>query len=213
VGGGSAGHGGSGGATAGAGGGSAGNAAAGAGGGSAGAGGGSAGAGGGSAGAGGSGAAGRGAAGNGSAGSGGSGGAAGAAVASVVINEIESSAPDGPDWVELTNVSSATVDVSGWIFRDYVDTDTFVIPNGTMVAPGAYVVLDTFAQSSTPGNFDLDSADQARLFKPDGTTLVDSFTWTSHASTTYGRCPNGTGPFVTTVFATKGAANTCPAQP
>jgi hypothetical protein len=42
---------------------------------------------------------------------------------------------------------------------------------------------------------------------------VDSYSWTSHASTTYGRCADGTGPFVTTVASTKGAPNACPPPP
>jgi len=57
--------------------------------------------------------------------------------------------------------------------------------------------------------FGLGSADSARLFDVDGTTLIDSYSWTAHAATTYGRCPDGTGAFVTTATPTKGAANSC----
>jgi hypothetical protein len=47
-----------------------------------------------------------------------------------------------------------------------------------------------------------------RLFN--GTTLVDSHVWTSHANVTYRRCPDGTGAVIQGVgVATKGAANTC----
>ena len=39
-------------------------------------------------------------------------------------------------------------------------------------------------------------ADKARLFQSNGTTLIDAgHTWTSHAPTTYGRCPNGAAAF------------------
>ena len=38
---------------------------------------------------------------------------------------------------------------------------------------------------------------------------MTSYTWTAHAATTYGRCPNGTGAFATTAASTKGAANDC----
>ena len=41
------------------------------------------------------------------------------------------------------------------------------------------------------------------------TTVVDSHSWTAHAATTYGRCPNGTGAFITTTTVTKGAVNDC----
>jgi hypothetical protein len=46
---------------------------------------------------------------------------------------------------------------------------------------------------------------------PNGTTIVDTYSWTAHATTTYGRCPNGTGDFATTLASTKGAANSCSA--
>jgi hypothetical protein len=55
----------------------------------------------------------------------------------------------------------------------------------------------------------LGAADATRLFAPNGTTVVDSFAWTTHAATTYGRCPNGTGDFTTTSTSTKGTANDC----
>ncbi|ABW13664.1 conserved hypothetical protein [Parafrankia sp. EAN1pec] len=48
-----------------------------------------------------------------------------------------------------------------------------------------------------------------RLYQPGGTTLVDSYTWTSHATTTYGRCPDGSGAFTTTSASTRGTANSC----
>ncbi|HEY7372879.1 MAG TPA: lamin tail domain-containing protein, partial [Polyangia bacterium] len=148
----------------------------------------------------------------GSGGAGGSGGTGGATTATVIINEIESSGGDPDDWVELKNVSGATVDISGWIFKDNKDNDTYVIPNGTMVASGAYYMLEKAAFGfGLGGGATAADGDSARLFMPDGTTLVDSYAWTPHATQTYGRCPDGTGPFVDTVAPTKGTANSCPA--
>ena len=102
----------------------------------------------------------------------------------------------------------ATADLSGYIFRDNDDTHAAVIPAGTLIPPGGYLVLEEL----TAFTFGLGSGDSARLFAPDGTTVVDSFTWTAHATTTYGRCPNGTGGFVTTATTsgTKGTTNACP---
>jgi hypothetical protein len=57
----------------------------------------------------------------------------------------------------------------------------------------------------TPEIVQIDS----RLFAPGGVTLVDSYTWTAHASTTYARCPDGTGAFQTATTSTKGTANDC----
>ena len=124
----------------------------------------------------------------------------------VRINEVESSGGVPGDWVELINIGTAPVDLSGFGFKDSDDTRTFTIAAGTILQPGAFLVLD-----EADFGFGLGGADDARLFAADGVTLVDSHTWTAHAETTYGRCPDGTGPFLTTTSATKGGANDCPA--
>jgi hypothetical protein len=59
--------------------------------------------------------------------------------------------------------------------------------------------------------FGLGSSDAVRLFRSNGTTIVDSHTWELHAATTYGRCPDGVGAFVTTAAASKGVSNSCAA--
>ena len=64
--------------------------------------------------------------------------------------------------------------------------------------------------------FGLGGGDSARLFPPmptPTTATIDSYTWTAHAPVTYGRCPNGTGAFINTTTATKGAANDCGPPP
>ncbi|MBF4575412.1 lamin tail domain-containing protein [Frondihabitans sp. VKM Ac-2883] len=126
----------------------------------------------------------------------------------VRINEVESNGGTPGDWVELTNIGAASVDVSGYVFRDNKDTDSYAVPAGTTIAPGAFVVLDE-KTDSTPNGFDfgLGGADSARLFLADGTTLVDSYDWTEHAATTYGRSPDGTGDFETTSEPSRGSAN------
>ncbi len=108
------------------------------------------------------------------------------------------------DWIELTNTGTAAVDLSSWVLKDNDDSHVYTIASGTTLAPGAFKAFDVDA------TFGLGSSDSARLYQPGGSTLVDSYSWTSHASTTYGRCADGTGAFVTTVASTKGAANSCP---
>jgi hypothetical protein len=122
----------------------------------------------------------------------------------VVINEIESNGGTPGDWVELFNPGPAPVNLAGFVFRDNDDTHTYTIPAGTTIASGEYSILEEAALS-----FGLGSGDSARLFAPGGSTLVDSFVWTAHAATTYGRCPNGSGAFTTTASSTKGTANDC----
>lgn len=127
-----------------------------------------------------------------------------AADGGVVINEIESDSADAIDWIELVNTSAAPVDISGWVVKDDDDSRTDAIPAGTTLAPGGYYV---YAQPTM--SYGLGKADSARLFLDDGTTLVDAYSWTQHAATTYGRCADGTGAFVATAGPTPGAANAC----
>lgn len=130
--------------------------------------------------------------------------ATGSAGGGVVINEIESDDAGSPDWIELRNTSDAAVDISGWIVKDDDDSRTDAIAAGTTLAPGAFYVFTSPAMS-----FGLGKADAARLFRPDGQTLVDAYSWTAHAAVTYGRCPDGVGAFGQSAVATPGAANVC----
>lgn len=56
--------------------------------------------------------------------------------AHVVINEVESNGDAVGDWVELTNVGAAAVDISGYKLLDNDDTHPFVVvPAGTRSEP------------------------------------------------------------------------------
>lgn len=122
----------------------------------------------------------------------------------VQINEVESKDGDPGDWVELVNSGAASIDVGGYVVKDDDDAHAYVIPSPTVLAPGAYLVIGEDALG-----FGFGGADAARLFKPDGSTLVDSHSWTAHATTTYGRCPDASGTFAPTAAPTKGAINDC----
>ncbi|MDH6179865.1 hypothetical protein M2152_000047 [Microbacteriaceae bacterium SG_E_30_P1] len=119
----------------------------------------------------------------------------------LVINEIESNG-DTTDWVELYNTASIPVDASGLLLKDSGEGNTITVPAASVIAPGGYLAVDVTG---------LGGADSARLMTADGTTLIDSYSWTAHADETFGRCPNGSGDFVDTDAATKGAPNDCPA--
>lgn len=122
----------------------------------------------------------------------------------IVINEVESNG-DAFDWVELKNTGTSTVDVSGWLVKDSDNSHSLAIPAATTIAAGGYFAFNVDDNTVT-GNFGLGAGDSARLFN--GATLIDSYSWTAHAATTYGRSPDGTGAFTTTSAGTKGAANT-----
>ncbi len=126
-----------------------------------------------------------------------------APVSNVKINEVESNGGTPGDWVELTNLGPAPAALGGFVFKDADDTHTYTIPTGTTLPVGGYLVLDEAAFG-----FGLGGADSARLFRANG-AVVDQYSWTAHAATSYGRCPDGTGAFETNVASTKGAANDC----
>lgn len=123
--------------------------------------------------------------------------------AAIRINEIESSGGTPGDWVELYNPTATPADLSGWQFQDDNPAHKYTIPAGTMIEANGYLVLE-----EADFDFGLGGADEARLSNPYD-ALVDSHGWTSHAPTTYGRCPDGTGDFAPTSAPTKGAANQC----
>jgi hypothetical protein len=126
------------------------------------------------------------------------------AAASVRINEVESKDGAPGDWIELVNTARVAVDASGLVLKDDDDSHSYALPAGTSIPAGAYLVVEE-AQLG----FGLGGADAARLFAADGTTLADSYSWTAHAATSYGRCPDASGDFALTRSTTKGAANDC----
>jgi hypothetical protein len=126
---------------------------------------------------------------------------------SLRISEIESNLGSPGDWVELHNSGAAEIALGGFQIRDNDDTHRHTLPAGTSIPAGGYLVIE---ESSL--GYGLGTADKVRLFSPGG-ALIDSYEWTAHASTTYGRCPEVTGAFTTTQTATKGAANACAVIP
>jgi hypothetical protein len=131
--------------------------------------------------------------------------AASSASADVVINEVESEAPNnGSDFVELYNTGPASVDLDNYVLKDSGNNNDFTIPAGTTILSHGFY----FANVSGLG-----ASDTARLFTPAEASLVDSYSWTAHAAGTYGRCPDGTGAFVDTSGPTPNVANACPFPP
>jgi hypothetical protein len=122
----------------------------------------------------------------------------------VRINEIESNGGSPDDWVELVNTGKTSVDASGLVIKDNDDTHAAVLPSDSIISAGGYLVVE----APTLG-FGLGAKDSVRLFATDTTTVIDSYVWTEHAATTYGRCPDGTGVFAVTANATKNAVNDC----
>jgi hypothetical protein len=129
-----------------------------------------------------------------------------AAPTGVVINEIDTA----EDWVEILNTGTEVADLSGSVLKDDDDTRTLALPAGTLLEPGQRVVVDVGDEvAHGSASYGLGKSDSARLYAPDATTLLDSYSWTQHPATTYGRCDDGTGAFVVTVTGSRDAPNVC----
>ncbi|WP_144760367.1 lamin tail domain-containing protein [Curtobacterium sp. 9128] len=133
---------------------------------------------------------------------------AAAAPAGLVINEVESNGDD-VDWVELKNTSAVAIDISGFSMLDDSDAHTpYVLPTGSVVAPGGWFVLNQKSTTAPGFDFGLGNPDEVRIFDRSGALVLDH-AYQDHAAVTDGRCPDGSGAFVDTTRSTKGAANDC----
>lgn len=125
----------------------------------------------------------------------------------VVINEVESGG-DTRDWIELYNNGSSAITFTDAAVAD--DDNSHVVKFSGTIPAGGYYVVET-DNPATPGNFGLGNADSARLYAegqtPATASPIDSYSWTAHATTSYGRFPDGTGSFVTLTATSKGATN------
>ena len=138
----------------------------------------------------------------------------------VVINEILSHT-DAPllDAIELFNASSKEIDISGWFLSDSRNFQKFVIPAGTIIPAGGYVVFDEshFNASGGATDFALDGAhgDQVWLLEGDESgkllRFIDNVTFGATANgETLGRWPNGEGELFPMIEPTLNEENTGP---
>jgi Lamin Tail Domain len=121
----------------------------------------------------------------------------------IKVNEVESNGDALGGWVELFNPRTTAVDLSGWTLTSDDVSRVAVLRAGTIIPGGGYLVID---ETLLPSG--LRSADGVHLFSHYG-VLVDGYAWTAKPATTYGRCADGRGNFVTTDGATRGAPNAC----
>ncbi len=122
----------------------------------------------------------------------------------VRINEVESNGGTPGDWIEFYNASDAPVDLTGFVVQDNSDKNPYTFPAGSIVAPGAYLVIDEVDKGVGDFDYGLGGNDSVRLFAPGG-ALVDTTTWDGHAATTWGL--TDAGAWAVTAHDTKGAVN------
>lgn len=129
-------------------------------------------------------------------------------VLAIVVNEVApAGAPD--DWIELFNAGETRAEIGGWVLRDDDPRHGYVVPAGTAIAAGGYLVIGRTAAGGDGFDFGLGSADGVFLFDAAG-RLVDGTSWNdgaAPASASWGRIPDGSGSFVTLETPSRGARN------
>jgi regulation of enolase protein 1 (concanavalin A-like superfamily) len=124
----------------------------------------------------------------------------------VVINEIlpHSENVAVPQFIELYNHATNSVDVSGCILTDDPSTNKFVIPNGTVIGPAGFV---SFTQSQF--GFTLNGAGETLYFiKPDGSRVLDAVQFGAQSDgVSFGRWPDGANDFYNFTSRTPGTNN------
>lgn len=126
-----------------------------------------------------------------------------------------------PDWIELYNLGSNAVDLSGFFLTDDLnDIYKFEIPDGYVIPPNGFLVAwaDNSPSKNNPArdpalhlNFALNNTGETvALIAPDG-TIINSLTYTSVGENEIiGRYPDGTGSIYKLVQPTPGATNAIP---
>ena len=124
----------------------------------------------------------------------------------VVINEIlpHSENPAVPQFIELYNHSTNSVNLSGCILTDDPTTNKFVIPSGTTIGPAGFI---SFTQSQF--GFTLNGAGETLYFiKPDNSRILDAVQFGAQANgVSYGRWPDGANDFYAFTTNTPGTNN------
>ncbi|NLA65894.1 MAG: lamin tail domain-containing protein, partial [Leucobacter sp.] len=109
---------------------------------------------------------------------------------SVKINEVVTSGGDPGDWIEFLNTGGEPVNLSGFIVRDDKDSNVFTFADGTIIAPGEYLVIDAVEDGVGDFDFGLGKEDQVRLFDP-ANVLIDEVSWSAHGAPSWGRLDSG----------------------
>ena len=126
----------------------------------------------------------------------------------VVINEVmpknTSTAADQngeyDDWIELFNLTSATIDLSGYYLSDTKkDVTKWKFPEKTSIASNGYLIIwadnDTL-EAGLHATFKLSASGEEAILSNPQKTVIDKVSFPAQTlELTYSRVPNGTGDF------------------
>lgn len=133
------------------------------------------------------------------------------ALGNVVINEFSTNGYAGGDFIELHNRGTTNVDLTGYHLTDDsgLGPTADVVLDG-VIAAGGYAVVFPGDASYGEAGFGLGSSDEVHLLSPDTLTVIDEYVDLpegTHASPSYARTTDGTGPFALAAAATPGGSN------
>jgi len=128
----------------------------------------------------------------------------------IVINEIfAKSSSDKPDWIELYNKGTKTIDISGWMIMDEKDRTPYIIPEKTKLEPKKFLVINQDETGAKGFAFGLGSADEVRIYDADEVKM-DKIEWKSGdipEDKSLGRVPDGSETIKVTTTPTPGVKN------
>ncbi len=104
------------------------------------------------------------------------------------------------DWIELYNNSSTDIDLNGFFMSDNSsDITKWTFPD-TSIAAKSYLIIwadEDDQQSGLHASFKLSSSGESLFLSDNNATTIDEISFgVQSADTTFGRYPNGTGPFI-----------------
>lgn len=127
------------------------------------------------------------------------------ALRALVLNEFIAHSESGPgDFIELYNASTSPLDISGCVLSDRPETDGYIIPKGTTLAPSGHLAID-----ESQLGFAL-SADGGALYlrNPSQTRVLDAIHYEAQADgVAFGRTPDGSPFWRSLDTPTRGTAN------
>ena len=140
-------------------------------------------------------------------------------IGDVVINEFMASNSstvadqDGEydDWIEIYNKGTQTIDITGYHLSDDADSlDIYTFPAGTTIPANSYIVVwadKDLTQSGFHADFKLSASGETIYLSDVSMTILDEITFlVQTTNVSYGRYPNGTGPYQS-MLPTFGATN------
>lgn len=132
-----------------------------------------------------------------------------AAAGQVVLNELladnetgsTDEAGEREDWLELFNTTNQTLSLAGLHLSDKPSApDKWTFPAGAFIPAGGYLIVwldEDLSQGPYHANFKLSATGETILLSGDNLTIFDQVVvGGQQPDISYGRYPNGTGPFV-----------------